>query len=488
MKSLTEVRNRLEDIKTELETLSELGDDAFTEEDQTRWNELITEDSELRTKLEKLETRERQLEEIRSRASNGSVEHGAHVGAGDPDPLAEAEFRGKRNPWSDLERVGTYAYTKPEHAASEFRSRAIDAVEGLRGLTDDQRKAALKRIGSLNDADLSHPAGAVRTARHILTVSNPEYVRGFNSMLKGFARSGQVHVPEVVQRAMSLTDAAGGYAVPLPVDPTLIVDADGSLNPIRQIATVRTATTDVVRTVSASEVVASWDGEFGVVSDDAPTFAPNDITMHKAQAFIPFSIEIGEDYPNFSEDIRMLFSEARDNLEATAFISGTGTNQPVGIVTALTGTGSVVNSATADVFAIDDVYVLEESLPARYRGRARFVANKSIYNDVRQAGGASQSTFWANLGQGQPPTLIGYPAHEASAMDGTINATADNYVLLFGDFSYYRIYDRVGLSVELVPHLLDPATGRPNGSRGLYAYWRVGADVVLNRALRMLNV
>ncbi len=49
------------------------------------------------------------------------------------------------------------------------------------------------------------------------------------------------------------------------------------------------------------------------------------------------------------------------------------------------------------------------------------------------------------------------------------------------------IVDRVGMNIELVPHLFG-ANRRPTGQRGLYAWLRAGADSIDDNAFRMLNV
>jgi predicted phage gp36 major capsid-like protein len=42
----------------------------------------------------------------------------------------------------------------------------------------------------------------------------------------------------------------------------------------------------------------------------------------------------------------------------------------------------------------------------------------------------------------------------------------------------FKIIDRVGMTVELVPQLFGATSGRPTGQRGLYAYWRNGSKVI----------
>ncbi len=70
-------------------------------------------------------------------------------------------------------------------------------------------------------------------------------------------------------------------------------------------------------------------------------------------------------------------------------------------------------------------------------------------------------------------------------MDGTIS-TADDYILVYGDFQHYYICDRSS-SVEFIPHLFSTGAGRPTGQRGFFATYRVGADAVNNGAFRLLH-
>jgi HK97 family phage major capsid protein len=71
-------------------------------------------------------------------------------------------------------------------------------------------------------------------------------------------------------------------------------------------------------------------------------------------------------------------------------------------------------------------------------------------------------------------------------MDGTVTAAANNYLGIIGDFDNYVIADRIGMTVEFVPHLFG-SNQRPTNSRGWLAYVRHGADSVNDGAFRMLN-
>ena len=66
--------------------------------------------------------------------------------------------------------------------------------------------------------------------------------------------------------------------------------------------------------------------------------------------------------------------------------------------------------------------------------------------------------------------------------------TKKEKVLLYGDLEQtYRIVDRVGLSIEIIPHLFG-ANARPTGERGLFAYWRTSGAVLVDNAARLLSI
>lgn len=401
------------------------------------------------------------------------------------DPLSDsrdvANFP-RSNPWNDKAAL--------RHAGpSELKARALSASEVVSGAGATQRKTLTAML-----EDTPDPSGYL--ARQILLTTDPDYIAGWSRLMMRThpiltneqAAAVQRVEDFMEERSMSLTDSAGGYLVPAQLDPTIIITGDGTLSDIAQVAKNVTAVGDTWLGVSAAQVSASWDGEVAEVSDDAPTIAQPSIPIHKSQIFVPFSIEIGMDGANFTQQITDVMADGQMNLEATAFTTGTGTDQPTGIVTALTGGSSEIASNATDVFSIADAYDIDEELPARYRRKAKWMAHWRIYQAIREAAGANLDDFWANLNKGKPALLLGNPALICSEMDGVINASAENYVLILGDWSNYVIARRLGFTVELIPHLFSTGNNRPDGRRGLYGYARIGADSVADGAFRMLNV
>jgi HK97 family phage major capsid protein len=135
----------------------------------------------------------------------------------------------------------------------------------------------------------------------------------------------------------------------------------------------------------------------------------------------------------------------------------------------------------SNVFALGDIYLANNTLAARWRPNASWMANQAVINAFRQlpVGSGLQQSIVDD--SGEVPRILGRPVYENSNMDGTLNAAASDLALVFGDFNQYAIVDRIGTSIEVVPHLFG-AAGRPMAQRGFYQHWRVGADALVTGA------
>lgn len=185
------------------------------------------------------------------------------------------------------------------------------------------------------------------------------------------------------------------------------------------------------------------------------------------------------DWDSLQAEMGRAFADAKDRLEASKFVSGTGTNEPFGV---LTGTTNTVAAAAGQTFTLANLYALLNALPARFQDSAAFMGNLAVANRIRQFDTSGGAALWVTLGAGAPDQLLGLPWYQASDMADV--ATSVKFLLL-GDFSRYVIVDRVGLSVDLIPHLFG-TNHRPTGQRGLYAFWRNGAKVIDATAFRAL--
>lgn len=342
-----------------------------------------------------------------------------------------------------------------------------------------------------------NPDIAAWTARLVLAGGTKEYLRAWTRAMTGTPLDSDdaraVHRMQAVQRALSVAggNGTGGYGIPTMLDPTLILTASVHTSPIRRLARQETLTYENQwRGLASGGVVASWDTEASEVSDDSPTFTQPTVDTFMARAFVPFSIEISEDFPNLLGDLAMMFAEAKQVLEDVAFVSGNGTSAPKGIITTIDAvTAMRVGATTTGSFGQPDLFKLQNALPVRFRmnGNRAYVMANSTINLIRQFPTAvGVQGYLSELGNGQPTRLLGDELIESSVVTSTI--TTGNTIAVFGDWRRYMIVNKVGVQTELIPHLFHTSNNLPKGERGLFMRWRVGGGVIDNNAFVGLRV
>jgi HK97 family phage major capsid protein len=375
----------------------------------------------------------------------------------------------------------------PENQAdgATYRDRALKAIDGWqRSIPAEWRESAERLVDNAPESRRDRDV-----AEHILRYGNPDYVRAWHKYMS----HGPNVLDEIERAAMAeAVTTTGQFMVPVYIDPTIILTNAGMVNPFRGIAKVISITTMTWRGVTSAGVSAEWTAEAAEMTDASPTVAQPTITPIRADAYVQASFEMLED-TSIGSELAMLFADARDRLEGTAHAVGTGSTQPTGVVTALQlVTASRVDATTNGALGAVDIFGVDNSLSPRWRPNATWVANKAYLNRIRQLGTALGYSFWVDFGGGMPPSLIGYPVKESSAMQSTLStatASSDD-ILLLGDFrSGFYIVDRIGMSVLTTTGVgVIGANRRPTGETGFACFWRTGANVVVPDALRLLRL
>jgi HK97 family phage major capsid protein len=332
-------------------------------------------------------------------------------------------------------------------------------------------------------------------ARYLTAAGSEAYASAFGKLAMDPQHGHLRLTPEEVDavRAVSAIQAEralnegtpgdGGFAVPAFLDPTVILAGAGVQSPIRSLATVTTVSTSVWKGVSSLGVSASYDAESEEVSDDTPALLQPVVYVETARGFIPFSIEVGMDWPGLQAELARMLADAKDELEAQKFLDGAGhaSHEPSGILTGITS----IDTAGSGVFAIADCYALVQAVPARFQPNSTVLGAPAVFDKAyRMIGGNSA----------EPPILptrespfLGRRKAEWSTMS-VLMTTAGAKILIAGDVKVgFRIVDRIGMSIELVPHLMG-ANHRPNGQRGVFAFWRNGSGLVVPAALTQLKI
>lgn len=441
-------------------------DDDFSDEDQKRFDELEASAMSDTEAMDRISARVAAIDNLRT--------------ATESDGQFNINTRTSDDPYD----LGSLRY---DTSAQDLRGRAHTAIESDAFLPDSAKEAAVRILRSVDRKG--------EVAQLVLATGNPHYRSAFPKLATGQQWALTEDERRAVARAQNMSNGAGGFAVPFTLDPTIIWTDAGVINPMRQLATIKTITTEDWSGVTSAGATAHWRGEAEEVDDDGITLAQPNIPVHRFDMFIPYSIEIDMDWAAMESELREAMNMARDNLEAAAHFNGTGTGQPTGLITALAGTASQVAPAVAETFAIGDVYNLRRVLPPRHRQTREqpvWLANLGTYDAIRGFDTGGGGGFWTDMNNGTPDRLLGIRTYETSLMADArdINAavTANNRILLVGDVKKYYIIDRVGMRVENIPHLFGTGNNRPTGQRGIFAMGRSGAEPVDINAFRLLNV
>ena len=371
-------------------------------------------------------------------------------------------------------------------------ARAVTALSEVssRGTTDAERENAVRVVETVQGAAafaVAHAAPAYRSAfekwgaaQGINPIYTPDEINA-------------IQAAQAVRAAFSLTSNAGGYTLPTLLDPTLIKTGTAVKDNLRSIARVETITQNVWHGVTVGNVVAYWTAEAADFTAGNPTFGSPSVTASKLTAYLPASYEIFEDSALVGQ-LPALIAEGMAFVEQTAFISGSGSGAPKGIITAISATaGSTVTATTRGSFTASssaDVYAVVNAVTPRYEDSTTWVANKAWFNVVNQmspSGGGS--LYWRNFDQAgaTKPALLGSPTVSASDMAGSGGWTSGTVIAILGDFSQFLIVDRIGTEVEYVQNVFNGSTSLPTGQRALVAHKRVGSDVTDVNAFRFLK-
>jgi HK97 family phage major capsid protein/HK97 family phage prohead protease len=438
---------------------------------QAEWDSLIAEREEHEDNIRAANARAAYLQ----RSVDATVEKGeVRVAPSGKREAPAVHVSGGKNIYDTAQVRRDYGFG--EEAARVYRDNAKRAIEIAKfpgTKREDSQARAMTILEQVDDAEGS-------LAKRFLNTGSDQYDRAFGKA--AVAGSTSALTSEEL-RALSMgTDAAGGFAVPFQLDPTVIATDTGVINPIRDLARVVQITGKAWEGVTSAGITVSRFAEAAEATDNSPSFAQPTVSTSRVQGFVPFSYELEYSWSNLRQELGLMLSEAKALEEAVSFITGTGTAPaPQGVVT---GATVAATTATTGAFTRNDLYNTVTALPPRYRRRAQWLADVSFFNAVREL---QESGFdiWAPLADGIGQRLLGYPAVEDSAMPD-YSLTIGTKLALFGDFSQFIIAERVGMSVELIPQVFG-SNGRPTGQRGIFAIWMNGSKVIVPDAFRLVT-
>jgi HK97 family phage major capsid protein/HK97 family phage prohead protease len=465
---------RVNELKASLRTIDEESDGELEPAVQARWDADSAEIDELERDIRAIDARKARLGVLADRPENTEIEAPGFI------------VRKSESDIYDVETLKRSTRSRDEYAA-KVRDNALRAVEITRwpNVRADHKEAA-GRIGQFieyQDHPINGDGPDGSLAERMLALGSPAYRHAFQRYL---ASGGQ-------ERGTALAvgvDGTGGFSVPVAFDPTVIaIGAWTAINPYRAVCRVVTITgTDTWQALTSTAVPAVYAAEAAAATEQGPTFARPEFIVKRAHSFVTASYEMAQDRSDLAAELSVLFGEGKDTNEETQFTIGVGTTvfpQGAGLKDAYTRVDSVTN----DTVAVADVRAVEAALPIRHRMNAVWFLSRAairaiqafettggqLFNGVNYAAvGNPQSNAGGNTGL----TLLGYPVYENPSMPWTPTTDDTTWGLLFNPQTYV-IVDRVGMSVRVIPDMLNGATPSfPTGEIGIYAFWRNTARVL----------
>lgn len=314
-------------------------------------------------------------------------------------------------------------------------------------------------------------------------------VKGF---VDGYLRAGR---DAEIKSLSTVSVSDGGYALPTELDQQ-IAQRLLLISPIRSVAQiVQTSTADYRKLIAIGGTMSGWVSETAsrietaspkfaeIIPPSGDLYANPSATQHMLDdAF--FDVEGW-----LAEQIALEFGRA----EGAAFVSGSGTNQPLGFlsspISAATdatrpfGSLQYIPSGSATGFdsqPVDHLTTMLMALKPGHRQGAVWVMNANTIAQIRRVKDAIGDYIWQpSIMDGQPDRLLGYPVIEAADMP---DIGAGAYPIAFGNFKNgYLITERFGTRI-----LRDPFSNKPFVN--FYATKRIGGQVLDSDAIKLMQI
>jgi len=358
-----------------------------------------------------------------------------------------------------------------------------------------EMKAQRERIEELEAATRLPGAAATEKAKS-------EYKDAFLGYLRSNGQDPQAErkLNDLQKKDITIgTTSAGGFAVPEEIARQIEV-LERKMSPVRDLVKVVTvSTSDYKELVSIGNTTTSaWSSETGTRNaTNTPELRERAPTWGELYAY-PKVSEWALDDVFFNVEGWLTESVAQDFAiaEATAVLTGNGTNKPTGLLntapTSVADNASPMRAAsvlqyialvgessplalTADTL-IDCFYTLQSA----YRPNSTWVMNSATTGAVRKLKGSDNNYLWQpGLAAGVPDTLLGRPV---SVWEQSADIADNALPILFGDFRRgYLLCERAGLRI-----LRDPYSTA--GYVKYYVRRREGGIVLNNDAVKAIKI
>lgn len=248
-------------------------------------------------------------------------------------------------------------------------------------------------------------------------------------------------------------------------------------NVFRRLATVvRTTSSDGKIQAVASTGTADWIAEGEPITESSDTITQFPVYSYKLASLVRLKDSFVADTAfDIEQYLLNAFARRFGRAEETAFVNGTGVDQPTGL---LSDNGAEVGVTAASTTAVtyDEVVSLYFSLKSEHRVNAVFLMHDDTAMALRTIKDSAGTPLWNTQGD----TIFGKPVITTPSMPV---AAAGTKPIAFGDLSYYWVIERQSLAIKRLSELYSI-----QGQIGFSAFERLDGKLILPEAVKVLQM
>ena len=351
---------------------------------------------------------------------------------------------------------------KQKRAAIVVKMREINerAENGLLNAEDRSAYDKAKADFSLMTDGISRQEEVEAAERAIALAGGvtPESGATKGNAFRDYLRSGRVSQE---LRALSADiDAEGGYMVPEDFRAEMIKALDDLVHVRRlsKIITVSGASDVGIPSITANMAVATWGTETAsVVADSTLAFGKRLLKPSRLKAKLVVSRKLlRNSFMDAEQEVNAQLAMAFGLAMEQGYLTGNGTNQPLGLFTAsadgIPTSRDVSAGNTTTAITSDNLFSVKYSVAQHYRGNASWLFHRDALGSIAKLQDGAGNYLWTpGLVAGQPDRLLGAPVYESEYVPNTF--TSGLYVGLYGDFRYYWIADQLEVEIQRLVEL-----------------------------------
>ncbi len=354
--------------------------------------------------------------------------------------------------------------------AAYAQARSILEGAGEEGMTPEEEQAfdaamaagdklndTLERSTRLDALRLPEPP-VVGTGAGSAVVEPSAEQRAFDAFVRhGVTGPGLVQASEDLEtRAQGVaTGAAGGFLVPPEFRAGIIKaqKAFGGLQNLVQVINTDSGASLTYPTVDDTGNVGALIGENVAVTEQDVVVGNKTLKAFKwTSKLVRVSNELLQDNTyNLETELGGMLGERIGRAQSPYLVTGTGVNEPEGILTnkaaAVTTVAGATTSLGSAAQAQDLLIDLETALEESYLANASYVMRRTTLSVIRKVRDADGRAIWQpSLTAGIPATINGYPVTTDPAMPAMVAGAKS---IVFGDLRQAYVWRNVnGIAVR----------------------------------------